>query len=187
MGWLLLLLVASAESSGRRTHRRRGSFLDGIGRRSCGPLSGLAKNRHVGKPKLRLMRIDTAGRYATVRFVTLLSLALQLTFGSRLSLLCMHIVRPWYATESEVHANGKFSSMSDPPPPPSLSLSLYDQIREKESLPLNTTIRSTKRKFAKCGHQVQVSTAPKASMQWLLQKKNAELFHAKSSCVHGVL
>ena len=34
------------------------SFLDA----SCGPLSGLAKNRHVEKPKLRLKRIETAGR-----------------------------------------------------------------------------------------------------------------------------
>ena len=57
------------------------SFLDAIGRRSCGPLVRPAraarsadwlKNRHVGKPKLRLKRIETAGRYATVRFVTLL-------------------------------------------------------------------------------------------------------------------
>ena len=94
------------------------SFLDAIGRRSCGPLSGLAKNRHVGKPKLWLKWIETAGRYATVRFVTLLSLAFQLTFESRLSLLCMHIVG--HATESEVHASGKFCSISDPPPPPSL-------------------------------------------------------------------
>ena len=66
------------------------SFLDAIGLRSCSPLSGLAKNRHVGKPKLRLKRIETAGRYATVRFVTLLSLALLLTFESRLPLLCMY-------------------------------------------------------------------------------------------------
>ena len=46
-------------------------FLDAIGRRLCGLLSGLAENRHVGKPKLRLKRIETAGRYASVRFVTL--------------------------------------------------------------------------------------------------------------------
>ena len=150
------------------------SFLDAIGRRSCGPLSGLAKNRHVGKPKLRLKRIETAGRYATVRFVTLLSLALQLSFESRLSLLCMHIVG--HATESEVHASGKFCSISDPPPPLSLSLSPCDQIREKESLPLNTTIRACKRKFAKCDHQVQVFRAPTASMQWLIQKKKWRAF-----------
>ena len=83
-------------------------------------------------------------------------------FNSRsrlLSLLCMHVVG--HATESEVHASGKFCSISDPPPPPlppplSLSVSPCDQIREKESLPLNTTIRTSKRKFAKCGHQVQV-------------------------------
>ena len=86
--------------------------------------------------------------------------ALQLTFESLLSLLCMHVVG--HATESEVHASGKFCSISDPPPPSlslslSLSVSPCDQIREKESLPLNTTIRTSKRKFAKCGHQVQVS------------------------------
>ena len=98
------------------------SFLDASGRRSCGPLSGLAKNKHVGKPKLRLKRIETAGRYATVRFVTLLWLALQLTFESRLSLLCMHIVG--HVAEREVHASGKFCSIISDPPPPSLSLSL---------------------------------------------------------------
>ena len=90
-----------------KTKEESCSFLDAIGRRSCGPLSGLAKNRHVGKPKLRLKRIETAGRDATVRFVTLLSLALQLTFKSSLSLLCMHIVG--HATDSEVHASGKFN------------------------------------------------------------------------------
>ena len=158
------------------------SFLDAIGRRSCGPLSGLAKNRHVGKPKLRLKRIETAGRYATVRFVTLLWLALQLTFESLLSLPCMHIVG--HVTESEVHASGKFCSISDPSPPPSFSLSPCDQIREKESLPLNSTIRTSKRKFAKCGHQVQVSMAPTASMQWLIQKKKKEnFFSATPSCL----
>ena len=62
-------------------------MLPSIGRRSSGSLSGLAKNRHVGIPKLRLKRIETAGRYATVRFVTLLSLAHQLT-RSRSSLAC---------------------------------------------------------------------------------------------------
>ena len=117
------------------------SFLDAIGRRSCGPLSGLAKNRHVGKSKLRLKRIETAGRYATVRFVfffpkgstvfgalchspDLLWLALQLTFESCLFLLCMHIVG--HATESEVHAShiSSVQSLTPPPPLPLLSLSL---------------------------------------------------------------
>ena len=43
-------------------------------------------------------------------------------------------------------------SLTPPPPPLSLSLSpACDQIREKESLLLNTTIRASKRKFAKCG------------------------------------
>ena len=47
----------------------------------------------------------------------------------------LHIVG--HDTESEVHASGKFCSISDPPPPPlSLSLSPCDQVREKESLPL---------------------------------------------------
>ena len=101
-------------------------FLDAIGRRPCGPLSGLVKNRHVGKPKLWLKRIETAGWYATVRFVILLWLALQLTFEFRLFLPCMHIVGQAHATESEVHASGKFCSISDPwPPPRLLSLSLF--------------------------------------------------------------
>ena len=76
-----------------------------------------------------------------------------------------------------------------PPPPLSLSLSLCDQIREKESLPLNTTIRASKRKFAKSGHQVQVSRAPTASMQWLIQKKKMQSFFRQRQAVfmHGVL
>ena len=165
--WVIFVLLNPIESfswrgcvvQATKNKEESCSFLDAILCRSCGPLSGLAKNRPVGKPKLRLERIETAGRYATVRFVTLLWLALQLT--SRSSLLCMHIVG--HATESEVHASGKFCSISDPSPPP-LSLSPFDQMRAKESLLLNTTIRTSKRKFAKCGHQVQVSRAHTASM-----------------------
>ena len=111
-----------------------------------------------------------------MRFFTLLWLALHLTFESRLSLLCMHIVG--HATESEIHASGNLW----PPPPPPLSLSPCDQIREKESLPLNTKIRTSNGKFAKCCHQVTVSRAPTASMQWLIQTKNEQHFPARSSC-----
>ena len=158
-----------------------------IERRSCGQLSGLGKNRHVGKPNLRLKRIETAGWYATVRFVTLLWPALQLTFESRLSLPCMHIVG--HASESEVHASGKFCSISDPCPPPPLSLSLSpcDHIRVKESLPLNSTIRTSKWKSAKCGHQVQVSSAPTASMQWLIQKKKCRAFFCNAKLCLWIL
>ena len=95
-------------------------FLDAIGRRSCGPLSGLAKNRHVGKPKLRLKRIETAGRYAPVSFVTLLTCT---STHVRVSLVSPLHAYLGHATESEVHASGKFCSISDPgPPPPSLSV-----------------------------------------------------------------
>ena len=76
-----------------------------------------------------------------------------------------------------------------PPPPLSLSLSLSpacDQIREKESLPLNTTIRASKRKFAKFGGPgLQGSHSQHAVAD--SKEKNAELFPATSSCVHGVL
>ena len=40
------------------------SFLDAIGRRSCGPLSRLTKNRQVGKPKLRSRQLVGTLRYA---------------------------------------------------------------------------------------------------------------------------
>ena len=99
----------------------------------------------------------------------------------------MHIVG--HATESEVHASGKFYSISDPlsPPPLSLSLSLSlspcDQIQEKESLSLNSTIRTSKRKFAECGHQIQVSRAPTATMQWLIQKKKMQSFFLQRQAV----
>ena len=108
------------------------SFLDAIGRRSCGPLSRLAKNGHVGKPKLRLKRIETAGRYATVRFVTLLSLALQLTFESRLSLLCMHIVTVGMLLKAKF-TPAVSSVQSLTPPPLSLSLSLRATRFEKKN------------------------------------------------------
>ena len=125
----------------------------------------------------------TAGRYATVRFVTLLSLALQLTFESRLSLFYMHIV-------GHAMLKAKFtpavSSVQSLTPPPSLSVSPCDQIREKESLPLNTTIRSSKRKFAKWGHQVQVSRAPTAGMQWLILKKKMQSFYLQRPAVFMV-
>ena len=151
------------------------SFLDAIGGLSCGPPNELAKHRNVGKPGLRLKRIETARRYATVNFVTILILALQLRFEPCLSfLLCMHIIG--HATESEVHTAVSFFSISLLPPPPtplslSLSLSSCDQCREKESLPLNTTIRTSKRKFAKCG--LRVSGGSTDSMEWLIQTCNA--------------
>ena len=104
------------------------SFLDAIGRRSCGPLSGLAKNRHVGKPKLRLKRIETAGRYATVRFVTLVLSRSPLTCTSthlRRSLACFSSAHRWacYWKRSSRQPY-KFCSISDPPPPSSFSLFL---------------------------------------------------------------
>ena len=140
------------------------SFLDAIGRRSRGPLSRLTKNRQVGKPKLRLNRIETAGRYATVRFDTLLWRDMH--FNSRSSLACLSsacMSLGMLLKAKFTPAVSSVQSLTLPPPPPSLSLSLSlsvspcDQIREKESLPLNTTFRTSKRKFDKCGHQVQVS------------------------------
>ena len=115
------------------------SFLDAIGRRSCGPLSGLAKNRHVGKPKLRVKRIETAGRYATVRFAVLSS---HLHFNSlkfRSSLACLSsacLSLGMLLKAKFTPAVSSVRSLTPPPPPPSsLSLSLSppacDQIREK--------------------------------------------------------
>ena len=146
----------------RKTRREVAPFLTPLG----GPLSGLAKNRHVGKPKLRLKRIETAGRYATVSFVTL-PISSDLHFNSPSSLACFSSACTslgmllWKRSSRQPY---KFCSISDPPSPFSLSFSACDQIWEKESLPLNTTIRTSKRKFDKCGHQVQVSRAPTASM-----------------------
>ena len=114
------------------------SCLDAIGRRPCGPLSGLAKIRHHGKPKLRLKRIETAGRYARLRFVTVRASDLHFTFEPRLlSSACISLGM----LLKTVHASGKFCSISSPPPPPRLSLSLSprDQIRE------NNHSRSTRK------------------------------------------
>ena len=102
-------------------------------------VSGVAKSRHLEKPKLWLKRIETAGQYATVHIAALLWLALRLKFESRSSLL-------GNTTENELLASGKFCLISDRPL--SLSLSLHDQIRKKKSYPLNKTIRTSKRKFA---------------------------------------
>ena len=159
------------------------SFLDAIGRFLCGRSADWLKRNLWENPSFdsghRVKLIATACRYATVRFVTFLWLALRLAFKSRLSLLCLHIVGN--ATENEVHASGKFCSISDTLSHSlslslSLSLSPRAQIREKESLPLNMTIRTSKRKFAECGHQVKVSRAHTASMQWLTQKKKFRAF-----------
>ena len=135
------------------------SFLDAIGHRSCGPLSRLTKNRQVGKPKLRLKRIETAGRYATVRFDTLLWRDMHFNSRSSLSCLssaCMSLGMLLKAKFTPAVSSVQSLTLPPPPPPPSRSLSLCvspcDQIREKESLPLNTTIRTSKRKFAKGGH-----------------------------------
>ena len=124
------------------------SFLYAIWHRSCGLLSGLAKSRHVGKPKLRLKRIETAGRYATVRFVT----SSDLHFNSRSSLACLSpaciSLGMLLKAKFTPAVNSVQSLTPPPPPPPSLSLSPCDQIREKESLRLNSLIRTSKRNFA---------------------------------------
>ena len=126
-------------------------FLDAIGRRSCGPLSRLTKNRQVGKPKLRLNRIETAGRYATVRFDTLLSRDMH--FNSRSNLACLSSACMSLGMLLKAKFTPAVSSVQSLTLPPlSLSVSLCDQIREKESLPLNTTFRTSKRKFDKCGY-----------------------------------
>ena len=120
-----------------------------------------------------------------------LSLSSHLHFNSRSSLACLHCMHiAGLATESEVHASGKFCSISAPPPPSPrlpLSLSPCDQIREKESLPLNTTIRASKRKFAKCGHQVQVLRAPTASIQVADSKEKMQSFLLQRQAVFLVI
>ena len=101
------------------------SFLDAIGRRSCGPLSRLTKNRQVGKPKLRLKRIETAGRYATVRFDTLLWRDMH--FNSRSSLSCLSsacMSLGMLLKAKFTPAVSSVQSLTPPPPPFPLSLSL---------------------------------------------------------------
>ena len=149
------------------------SFLDVIGRRSCGPLSGLAKNRHVGNPSF-----DSSGSRQLVGTLRCaLSLSSHLHFNSRSSVACLSSACISLGMLLKAKFTPAVSSVQSlTPPPPPLSLSPCDQIREKESLPLNTTIRASKRKFAKCDHQVQVSRTPTASMQWLIQKKKCRAF-----------
>ena len=61
------------------------SFLDVIGRRSCGPLSGLAKNGHVGNPSF-----DSSGSRQLVGTLWCsLSLSSGLHFHSHSSLACL--------------------------------------------------------------------------------------------------
>ena len=110
------------------------SFLDAIGRRSCGPLSRLPKNRQVGKPKLRLKRIETAGRYATVRFDTLLWRDMH--FNSRSSLSCLSsacMSLGMLLKAKFTPAVSSVQSLTLPPPPLSLSLSLRVTRFEKKN------------------------------------------------------
>ena len=142
------------------------SFLDAIGHRSCGPLNGLAKNRHADNPSF-----DSSGSRQLVGTLRCaLSLSSHLHFNSRSSLACPSsacISLAMLLKARFTPAASSVQSLTTSPPPPSLSL----RFREKESLPLNTTIRASERNFAKCGHQVQVSRAPTATMPWLIQKK----------------
>ena len=105
-----------------------------------------------------------------MRFVTLSS-DMHVHFNSRSSLACLSSACISLGMLLKAKFTPAVSSVQNLTPPPPLSLSPCDQIRKKESLPLNTTIRASKRKFAKCGHQVQLFRAPTASMQWLIQKK----------------
>ena len=105
-----------------------------------------------------------------------LSLSSHLHFNSRSNLACLSSACISLGMLLKAKFTPAVNSVQSLIPPPPLSLSPCDQIREKESLPLNTTIRASKRKFAKCGHQVQVFRAPTASMQWLIQKKKCRVF-----------
>ena len=121
------------------------SFLDAIGRRSCGPLSGLAKNRQVGKPKLRLKRIETAGRYATVRF----ALSSDLHFNSRSSLACLSSACISLGMLLKAKFTPAVSSIQSLTPP-SLSLSLSLSLYLSHSLSLSLSLRVTR--FEKKNH-----------------------------------
>ena len=113
------------------------SFLDAIGRRSCGPLSGLAKNRHVGSPSF-----DSSGSRQLVGTLRCaLSLSSDLHFNSRSSLACLSSACISLGMLLKAKFTPAVSSVQSLTPPPlSLSLSPFDQIREKESLPLNMAI-----------------------------------------------
>ena len=87
------------------------------------------KNRQVGKPKLRLNRIETAGRYATVRFDTLLWRDMH--FNSRSSLACLSsacMSLGMLLKAKFTPAVSSVQSLTLPPPPP-LSLSLCLSLR----------------------------------------------------------
>ena len=108
------------------------SFIDAIGRRSCGPLSRLTKNRQVGKPKVRLKRIETAGRYATVRFDTLLWRDMH--FNSRSSLSCLSSASMSLGMLLKAKFTPAVSSVQSltlPPPPLSLYLSVWPDSRKR--------------------------------------------------------
>ena len=148
------------------------SFLDAIGRRSCGPLSRLTKNRQVGKPKLRLKRIETAGRYATVRFDTLLWRDMH--FNSRSSLSCLSSACMSLGMLLKAKFTPAVSSVQSLTllPPPSLSLCPSLRVTRFEK---KNHFRWTRQSEHPSESSINVATrsrSPTASMQWLIQKKS---------------
>ena len=152
------------------------SFLDGVGRRSCNRSADWLK---IDVNMWKNPSFDLSGSRQLVGTLRCaLSLFSDLHFDSRTSLAFLSSACISLGILPKAKFTPAVSSVQSltPPPPPSLSLSPREKIRDKESLPLNTTIRTSKRKFAKSGNQVQVSWAHSASMQWLIQKKNCTGF-----------
>ena len=148
------------------------SFLDAIGLCSCGPLSGLVKTDLWENPSF-----DSSGSRQLVGMLRCaLLLFSDLHFNSRLARLSSACISLGMLLKAKFTPAVSSVRSLTPSPPLSLSLSPFDQMRAKESLLLSTTVRTSKRKFSKCGHQVQVSRAHTASMQWLIQKKKCRAF-----------
>ena len=99
------------------------SFLDVIGRRSCGLLSGLAKNGLVGNPSF-----DSSGSRQLVGTLRCsLSLSSDLHLHSHSSLACLSsacILLGMLLKAKFTPAVTFAQSLTPPPPPPALSLSI---------------------------------------------------------------
>ena len=153
------------------------SFLDAIGRRSCGRSADWLKI-DVGKPKLQLERIETAGWYATMRFVTLLWLALD----SCSSLACLSSACISLGMLLRTKFTAVVSSSQSLTPPPSLSLHVT-RFKKKNHF------RSTRQSEHQSESSLSVATRSRspgltqlACSGWF-KRKNAKLFPAMSSCV----
>ena len=154
------------------------TFLDAIGHRSCGTLSGLAKNKHVDNPSF-----DSSGSSQLVGTLRCaLSLSSHLHFNSRSSLACLSSACILLGMLLKARFTPAVSSVQSltPPPPPTLSISGFEK---KNHFRLTRQSEHPSEILLNVGTRSRSPGFPQLPCRGWFKRKSKEIFLATSSCV----